>query len=144
MCEALQGTRNLAHLFDSFEGLSDIGEQDGTWWSRGSLAVPEKYVRETLSCFQNYRVYKGWIPERFSEVAHCSFRFVHIDVDIYQPTRDALAFFYPRVPAGGILLLDDHGSGSCPGAKAAADEFMADKSEPIVLLTTGQAFILKK
>ena len=144
MCRALQGSEAQVHLFDSFEGLSEPDVLDGDYWQEGSLKVSEAQLHETLAGFDNYRVYRGWIPERFNEVAERTFRFVHIDVDLYRPTLDSLSFFYPRLQATGIILLDDYGFASCPGAKKAADELFAGKPEQIAMLPTGQAFIIKQ
>lgn len=144
MCQALQGKDKKAHLFDSFVGLSAPGELDGSYWVAGALSAPESVLRETLGEFDNYRVYRGWIPERFEEVAGNKFSLVHVDVDLYQPTRDALEFFYPRTSRGGIILMDDYGFITCPGAKRAADEFFASKPEPILMLTTGQALVIRQ
>ena len=79
----------------------------------------------------------------FAEVENQRFAFVHIDVDLYQPTRDSIEFFYPRLNPGGILLLDDYGFRSCPGATAAADEFFTDKDEAVANLPTGQGVVVK-
>jgi hypothetical protein len=68
---------------------------------------------------------------------------VHIDVDLYQPTLDSIRFFYPRLAPGGIILCDDYGYSSCPGAKGAFDEYMKDRPEKIIHAPTGQAFIIK-
>ena len=143
MCQSLLGSSARVHLFDSFEGLSEPQSRDGDYWSKGSLQTTEQALHQTLVGFDNYVVYKGWIPERFDEVADRRFRFVHVDVDLEQPTRDSLEFFYPRLGAGGIVLLDDHGFRSCPVARAAADEFLSGKPERLALLPTGQAFFIK-
>ena len=45
---------------------------------------------------------------------------------------------------GGILLFDDYGDHSCPGAKIAVDQFFDDKSEYPIYLPTGQCVVLKK
>ena len=144
MCEALKDGPFLVHLFDSFEGMPEPLPVDGTYWKRGALATSESSLHKTLRGFNNHRVYKGWIPERFAEVADHFFRLVHIDVDLHEPTLASLQFFYPRLLPGGILLLDDYGFKSCPGAKRAADEFFSDKPERIALLPTGQAMTVKQ
>jgi O-methyltransferase len=144
MCQALSDSPSLVHLFDSFEGLAEPLPVDGSYWKKGSLSTGEQALRDTLVGFENYRVYTGWIPERFLDVADLTFRFVHVDVDLFEPTRDSLEFFYPRLASGGILLLDDHGFSTCPGATKAADEFFADKPEQLSRLPTGQAFTLKR
>ena len=112
------------HIFDSFEGLSKPSEFDGKHWREGELSCPLKTVTENLSEFNNISIHKGWIPQRFSEVEHNNnFCFVHIDVDLYQPTLDSIEFFYSRMNKGGLILCDDYGFTSCPGATKAINEF---------------------
>lgn len=138
------------HVFDSFEGLSDPASQDGrsgggSEWSRGDLAVPEDIVRRNLAAFGDRVIlHKGWIPARFHEVENERFSLVHVDVDLYEPTRDSVAFFYPRMMPGGIMICDDYGFASCPGAKRAIDEFLADKPENVLALTSGQSLVIKQ
>ncbi|HEV2109734.1 MAG TPA: TylF/MycF/NovP-related O-methyltransferase [Gammaproteobacteria bacterium] len=144
MCRAAQGTNRRVHLFDSFEGLSEPGRVDGDYWVHGALSVPEDAIRQTIAEFDNYRIYRGWIPQRFGEVSEQDFCLVHIDVDLYQPTLDSLDFFYPRMVRGGIILMDDYGFVTCPGAKRAADEYFADKPEAILMFTTGQSVVIKQ
>jgi len=136
------------HLFDSFEGLSEPTEMDGPrakdhhHWEKGDLTASEKQARETLRDFNKVVFHKGWIPDRFPEVAKDHFRLVHIDVDLYQPTRDALEFFYPRMNSNGVIILDDYGFTTCPGALKACKEFISDKPEYILHLPTGQGVII--
>lgn len=142
ICDHFRSSDRVHHGFDSFEGLSEPVAADGSHWHVGDLSSREADARERLRPF-NARLYRGWIPERFHEVAHQTFAFVHIDVDLYEPTRDSLEFFYPRMAAAGVILLDDHGHTTCPGSTRAAEEYMSDKPESIIQLTTGQAFIVK-
>lgn len=132
------------HIFDSFEGLNKPGKEDGDYWTAGNLAAGEEMCRKQLSQFDFVKYYKGWIPERFPEVEKVRFSFVHIDVDLYQPTLDAVEFFYERLNKGGIMICDDYGFITCPGTKKAMDDFFVDKTEPVIMLTTGQAFIIKQ
>ncbi len=144
LCQALKGADKRVHLFDSFQGLSTPGKWDGGYWVPGALTASEEELQKSLAEFDNYRSYRGWMPQRFHEVAEFNFSLVHIDVDLYQPTRDSLEFFYPRVVRSGIILMDDYGFVTCPGAKRAADEFFADKPESILMLTTGQAMVTRQ
>lgn len=63
---------------------------------------------------------------------------------LYPPTLESLEFFYPRVHRQGMIICDDYGSGNYLGARAAMDEFFADKEEGIVELPQGQAFVVKR
>ena len=138
------------HLFDSFEGLSeptteDRGAGGHAAWKQGQLLAEEQVTQKNLHMYEDRcRYYKGWVPARFPEVQDRSFAFVHIDVDLYQPTRDTLDFFYPRVNPGGVIVCDDYGSTLCPGARKAMDDFMADKPEAIFQIPTGQALVVKR
>jgi len=131
------------HLFDSFEGLSKPSECDGTHWKEGVLSCPVEIVRENLSMFNNISIHKGWIPQRFPDIENQSFCFIHIDVDLYRPTLDSLEFFYPRTNEGGIIVCDDYGFTTCPGATKAVNEFLQDKPEKMISLSGGGGFIIK-
>lgn len=140
----------MMHIFDSFEGISkpnarDLDTKGKTVWEGGDLAVGEDILSANLTDHKGrFKTYKGWIPERFKEVAKKRFCFVHIDVDLYDPTLDSIEFFYPRLKPGGVMICDDYGSAYCPGAKAAFDEFFADKPEQVIALPTAQAVVIKR
>jgi hypothetical protein len=123
MCRSLAGTPWLVHLFDSFEGLPEPLPVDGSYWRKGDMSATEKALHQTLRDYNNYRVHRGWIPNKFGEVATQTFRFVHIDVDLFEPTHESLEFFYPRLNRGGVILFDDYGCSTCPGAKKVTDSF---------------------
>lgn len=131
------------HMFDSFEGISEPGEEDGDHWTEGDLSFGLRAVQERLREFDESSYYPGWIPQRFDEVAELRFSFVHIDVDLYEPTKESLQFFYPRLNDGGILLCDDYGSGVCPGATQACDEYLTGRPEAMLSLPAAGGFMIK-
>jgi O-methyltransferase len=146
-------------VFDSFEGLSERTEEDRRLSPRhvdlyriqADLAAgtaifhsPLEHTQANLARFPFIRFYKGWIPERFAEVAARTFAFVHIDVDLYEPTRASLEFFWPRLARGGAIQVDDYNITDWPGAKAAVDEFRA-RNKPSFFheIALGGAFLIK-
>ncbi|MAI28797.1 MAG: macrocin O-methyltransferase [Rickettsiales bacterium] len=133
------------HIFDSFQGLSKPEKYDGTYWTASAFNVSEEKVNENLSNFDKkyFSTYKGWIPDRFEEISESKFSFVHIDVDLYQPTLDSMRFFYERLNSGGIIICDDYGQTTCPGATKAVDEFLKFKEERMLYLPGGGGFIIK-
>ena len=137
-------------LFDSFQGLSAAGDLDkGTpadvmAWNAGDMSSAEDILRRNLAGFDAITILPGWIPERFGEVASRRFRVVHVDVDLYQPTRDSLEFFYPRLVDGGVIVMDDYGFQTCPGAKKAADEYAASMGTRVLHLPTGQGVLARR
>lgn len=141
-------------IFDSFEGLSDLHENDRHDFrklteeeirtQKKQFAAMEELVRGNLKEFDFISYYKGWIPSRFSEVDQEKFSFVNIDVDLYQPIKDCLEFFYPRLLEQGIIFLDDYGMSQFPGAKLAVDEFLSKNSPRFFhAYPFGGAFIVK-
>lgn len=142
ICNHMRGLDKVHHAFDSFEGLSQPSTRDGDYWELGRFATSEDDARENLAGF-DVAFHKGWIPDCFAEVADLQFCFVHIDVDLYQPTFDSVAFFYPRLVPGGIILLDDYGFLTCPGAKGAVGDAMSNSPDPVIDLSSGQGLVIK-
>ena len=138
-----QPLQRTHHIFDSFEGLSTPSGQDGKYWRVGDLSVGLEEVRKNLSSFSDVRFHKGWIPDRFHEVAEARFSFVHVDVDLYQPTLESVQFFYDRMNPGGIFVCDDYGFLTCPGATSAIDGFLASKIEKMIPMPGGGGFFIK-
>jgi O-methyltransferase len=140
---AMRSQKKRLHLFDSFAGLSEPKlDLDGAHWRSGDLACGLAEVAFNLKQHASRIIFHaGWIPEKFSEVFDNKFCFVHVDVDLYEPTRDTLAFFGPRIVRGGLIICDDYGFETCPGARRAMDEYAAASEQTVVHLPTGQGVI---
>lgn len=109
------------------------------------MAVTLDEVRKQFAeVLPRIEFHPGWIQDRFLDVTTWHFSLVHLDVDLQQPTADALAFFYERLVDRGILICDDYGFDTCPGARAAMDTFFADKPEPVLHLPTGQGVAIRR
>jgi hypothetical protein len=106
------------------------------------LSIEEDIVKKIIH-FNNLKLYKGWIPNRFEEIRECKFSFVHVDVNLYELTLESIKFFYDRINAGEIFVCDEYGFLTCPGAKAAMDEFLAAKQEKMISLSGGGGFFIK-
>ncbi|MDB4270224.1 TylF/MycF family methyltransferase [Flavobacteriaceae bacterium] len=139
------------HGFDSFEGLSNPDINDkiknsySFEWKKNDLKTPELIAKKNLELFKDrIHLYKGWIPDRFNEVKNKKFSMVHIDVDLYKPTLDSISFFWDKINKGGVLVCDDYGFETCPGAKKAMDLFFESKNMSVIHLTTGQGLVFKQ
>jgi O-methyltransferase len=143
ICEASKETGKTHWAFDSFEGMSAPGPNDGSYWAPGRMACDEATVAANLAAHQRVRLMRGWIPSRFGEVADRVFSFVHVDVDLEAPTDQSIRFFYPRMSPGGVLLCDDYAFQTCPGATAAIDAYLRDKPERMVKLPGGGGFLIR-
>ena len=130
------------HLFDTFAGLPspDANEQDRM--STGHYAASLASVRSFLSREANIQFYQGFFPATAEPVEESKFSFVHLDVDLKSSTLACLAFFYPRMVSGGVILSHDYSY--LDGVREAFDEFLHDKPEFALELATSQAMLVKR
>jgi hypothetical protein len=72
------------------------------------------------------------------------FSLIHIDVDVYEPTKYILENTWDKIVRGGILILDDYGT--VEGETIAVDEFFQNKDILIQKLPYKYkpSFIIKK
>ena len=108
------------HSFDTFEGhaAQDIQPgMDGAHQGGGFGNVDVEDVIKYLSEFPNIAVYKGRFQDTSPQIDKNRFHFVHLDVDIYEPTLLALHFFHHRLTKHGVMIVDDYGFTTCPGVK---------------------------
>ncbi|MGA7161091.1 MAG: TylF/MycF/NovP-related O-methyltransferase [Bacteroidota bacterium] len=140
------------HLFDTFEGFTDksvVSEQKNlnypvysSHFSDTSIEHVKGYIAPKNN---NVFFYKGYFPESMPDhFAALRFSFIHLDADLYEPTIEALRFFYPRMNERGMIVIHDYNS--WPGARKAVDEFFLDKKEmPIPMPDkSGSALIVKQ
>lgn len=139
------------YLVDSFEGISPPVEQDGEFGKRryaegAFTGTSLETCAQTLRGFDKATIIKGWIPEVFGELPDNTYRFVHVDVDVYESTLNALNYFFPRLETGGVIVIDDHGpwpEGQWPGCRVAVGEFLEQNQAKFFVFGTGNAVIQK-
>jgi predicted O-methyltransferase YrrM len=118
---------------DSFEGLPETSKEDivqNGGHSKGDFADTSlEGVRQLIGYDNNTLLIKGFFPDKVihEHMEILSYSFVHIDVDLYQPTLDSLNFFWDRMVKDGIIVSDDYQWRNTPGVKTAFDEFFKDK-----------------
>jgi len=138
MCfEIMQTTRKI-YLFDSFEGLpaptvedtliDDIFALGSMEAYAGKMSVQESEVRDRLAglAFPDNRIElrKGWVKDTIARSdAPTSVAFAYVDLDLYEPICDALAFLDTRMKPGARIVVDDYGFFS-DGAQLATDQFV--------------------
>jgi O-methyltransferase len=141
---ALALPHKTVHLFDTFAGMpatnSDFDKHLAGEFSDTSLAA----VQERLKDCRNARFYQGLFPATSGPIAQTKFSLVHVDADIYDSVRACCEFFYSRLEKDAVMLFDDYGFPTCPGARKAVDEFFSDKPEVPFYLPTGQCLVVRK
>lgn len=80
--------------------------------------------------FENFELIEGnildTVPQFTMQNPAQKIALLHIDVDVYEPTKVILEQFWNKLVPGGILMLDDYGT--VEGETKAVDEFFKDKN----------------
>jgi len=114
--------------FDTFTGFDsrDIAIERGIYpchWRAGNFKQTSVVkVTEYLGNPANLKLVAGWFPASFEPFEHLRWRFAHIDMDLYAPTRSALHALWPGMVPGGVIMLHDYGCESFR-VRLAVDEF---------------------
>ncbi|MBZ5498758.1 MAG: TylF/MycF family methyltransferase [Acidobacteriia bacterium] len=143
LAKTLEPTGKNIHLFDTFTGMPSVDQSKDLHREGDFHDTSLEAVKSLLSDCRNVHFHAGWFPHSAKPVEALTFCFVHIDVDIYRSVIDCCNFFYPRLQGGGIMVFDDYGFRSCPGARLAVDEFFSDKVETPCYLPTGQCYVTR-
>lgn len=141
---AKEATPSKIRLFDSFEGLPKTSEGIDTHHQGDFSNTEATSVKAFVGFDAIVKFHTGWIPDTFLGLEQSTIRLAHVDLDLYKPILDSLGFIYPRLVRGGVIIFDDYGIISCPGARKAVDEFFVGKQETILILPSCQALVIKK
>jgi O-methyltransferase len=127
------------HLFDTFKGMPDnddpSGHAEGDFGDTSAVLVKD-YLGDPVSVY--YHI--GKIPETFEGLEDTRYSFVHIDVDLYQSTKDCLDYFLPRMVPGGVMVFDDYGFPDYTESEKKA----VDERIKVTSLPTGQAIYIAR
>lgn len=129
------------HLFDTFAGLPAPDDGEYVRMREGHYAASLASVQAFLADCQNISFHPGLFPDSASLCGEQRFSFVHLDVDLKSSTRACLEFFYPRMVPGGVILTHDYSY--LEGVRAAFAEFLAERREQPIELSTSQAMLVK-
>ncbi len=141
------GLRYRHSCFDTFEGhaAKDINEAVEITHMAGAFSDTSfESVKAYLAKFKNVDVYKGRFQDTAHHLQNARLHFVHLDMDIYEPTIFALKFFDDKLVSGGVILMDDYGFDTCPGIPKAVKEFAETHLGYFgIALLTGQYLFVK-
>ena len=128
--------------FDHFAGLQDFAAEDGRLDARADKAVGGYASSltniETLVALHNddglipgverCRIIDGdvkaTLPRFLDDHPGLRIALLHLDMDLYEPTKAALELLFDRVLTGGVIVLDEYGLVPWEGETRAVDEFL--------------------
>lgn len=116
------------HLFDTFSGFQAadlVGEtgEAATYTTSNFADTDIRKVAERIGDPELIRFHPGHFPGSAAGFSG-PLALVNIDVDLYQPTRAGLEFFYRHLSPGGVIFVHDYHR-KWPGIIRAVDEFIA-------------------
>lgn len=122
------------YLFDTFAGFAaaELDDPGNPAKAAAFRDTSQEAVARLVGAGVAFR--PGRFPASVTpDLEAARFCFVHVDCDLYAPALAALAFFYPRLSPGGMLVLHDYANPHWEGIRRAADEFLAGRPERLVL-----------
>ncbi len=135
--------RNV-HLFDTFEGLPDVRPEVDRHAAGDFADTSLERVQAFLADCPNVRFHPGLFPGTAAAVRDVPFSLVHVDVDIVSSVEAALAFFYPRLVPGGVMVFDDYDWKMTPGVRLALEAFLEGREERLLITARYQAAFWKR
>jgi uncharacterized coiled-coil protein SlyX len=141
------GVRGELHLFDTFAGhppesltpLDSDSHQGTDVFDDTSVADVQKYLASYDSVF----FHVGAFADSIGALGAEQWAFVHLDVDLYKPTLEGLRYFGDRLPAGGVIVVDDYGTEKTGGIILAVSEFMDERQDFQLWPRSQQAVLVK-
>ena len=144
MLEPENLTRRI-YGFDTFGGFPAVGEKDTNAIARhetGALfadsfaelnALLAEYDRDRfLGHIPKAELIKGdvieTIPRFLAEHPHLLVSLLFLDLDLYEPTKAAIAAFVPRMPRGAVIAFDELDNPMWPGETLALLESVGVKN----------------
>lgn len=133
--------------FDNFAGFPDFHAHDGKedlntnkvdgGWSSKNY---REELLELVNVFDNDRFapqkprikliegdIRKTVPEFKAANPGTRLKLLHLDADLYEPTKVGLECFWDNLVIGGILVLDEYGFDVFPGEAIAVDEFFKSR-----------------
>lgn len=128
------GSDKEIHVYESFKGLPEKTEGDGTSHSvKGESTVSKQMLTDTFEK-ANLKlpiINSGWFSEIPDEQYPDKICFAFFDGDFYTSILDSFKKVYHKMVKGGIILVHDYKWQVYPGVKKAIDDFLIDKPEKV-------------
>lgn len=142
----LSGIKDNVYLCDTFSGVVKAGNKDSKYKGGEHADTLEETVEEVVSRLKldNINILVGVFPEETSKfIREKTFRFCHIDVDVYQSAKDIVEWLWPKLVIGGMVVFDDYGFKKCDGVTHFVNEERSKKDRLVIHNLNGHAILIK-
>lgn len=136
ICNAIEsrGASNQFFCFDPFEkgGFEKVVPLDNAFKVTDFMNTSYESVASLLLSKPFARPVQGYFPAVAKDLNLHDIAFCHLDVDVYDATRESLEFLAPRLAHKSAIVVDDYGHRETPGVDLAVNEFL--RSHPSFLM----------
>ncbi len=131
ICNAMRDANWPFYCFDPFEnaGFELLHDCDQVFADYDFTQTSFAQVKQLLSGKSNAQVIQGFFPTAAQNLALNNVAFCHLDVDVYEATRQSLQYLAPRMSPRGLILVDDVDHRETPGVKRALANFLAERPD---------------
>lgn len=135
-------------LFDTFEGVPQeqmtSTEIEANRPAENAMYFPcYDLAKRNFAQYPKAHLVRGRVPDTLSSVEIERVAYLCIDMNIAEPERAALFYFWPKLVSGAIVIFDDYGWSAYHEQKTAHDAFAKSQRVEIMTLPTGQGLLLK-
>jgi O-methyltransferase len=141
------GITEPVFLCDTWKGVVKTGAVD-TYYRDGkhddtSRATVEELVRSLG--LERVELLEGTFPDETGEqISDRTYRFAHIDVDVYQSAADVFEWAWSRMAPGAVAVFDDYGFPACPGVTRFVDEQRGKTDRLVLHNLNGHGIVIKR
>jgi len=101
-------------------------------------------VKKTFAQFSNVQIIRGTVPMTLRHVESKQIAYLSIDMNCAKPEIASAEFFWDKMSAGGVLILDDYCySEEYRAQNRAFNDFAKKRNVEVLALPTGQGLIFK-
>ncbi|MFB3789248.1 MAG: TylF/MycF/NovP-related O-methyltransferase [bacterium] len=142
----LAGIADSVYLCDTFSGVVKASPRDFHYKGGEHADTSRREVEELTAALAltNVVILEGVFPDETAlDLGEKTFRFCHIDVDVYYSAKDILDWIWDKMVTGGIIVLDDYGFEGCEGITQLINEQRNYPDRLIIHNLNGHAIVIK-
>lgn len=139
-------TDRRVFMYDTYEGMVRPSDEDtkiGTggkasdkfeamaMWQYAPIEEVERNVARSLYPREQFVLVKGPVEDTIPATMPEAIALLRLDTDFYESTKHELVHLFPRLSAGGVLIVDDYGAWA--GSRKAVQEYLAATEQRMLL-----------
>jgi O-methyltransferase len=134
------------YLCDTFTGVVKATADDPIYRGGEHSDAARANVERLLdrAGLRNVTILQGIFPDdTAARIPDQSFRFGHIDVDVFASAQQTFEWLWPRLSPGGVVVFDDYGFFGCDGVRSFVDSLRGRNDLREIYNLNGHAILVK-